>query len=133
MATQYVYAAAVPNRTLTAKLYNLSLVLQNTAVTTAEDIANTGVYLCTFVEPTAYDGIFRIILTDDATGLGVATWQAVQRQRSHLAAVQAFNAVADGGQHALNLVVFAFCQCEAQAALASLLSRKGRHWLGAVI
>ena len=77
MATQYVYAAAVPNRTLTAKLYNLSLVLQNTAVTTAEDIANTGVYLCTFVEPTAYDGIFRIILTDDATGLGVATWQAV--------------------------------------------------------
>ena len=55
----------------------MSLVLQNTAVTTAEDIANTGVYLCTFVEPTAYDGIFRIILTDDATGLGVATWQAV--------------------------------------------------------
>ena len=77
MATQYVYAAAVPNRTLTAKLYDLSLDPQNIAVTTAEDIANTGVYLCTFVEPTAYDGIFRIILTDDATTLGVATWQAV--------------------------------------------------------
>lgn len=77
MATQYVYAAAAPGRTLTTKLYDLSMTVLNTAVSTTEEVANSGIYLITFVEPSAYSGTFRIVVTDDVTGYGIATYQVV--------------------------------------------------------
>ena len=77
MATQTVILAAAPNRALTARLYSLAMVLENTALTTTEVVANTGVYRASFTEPTAYSGSYRVVVIDDLTGLGVATYEAV--------------------------------------------------------
>ena len=77
MATQTVILAAAPNRALTARLYSLAMVLENTALTTTEVVANTGVYRASFIEPTAYSGSYRVVVIDDLTGFGVATYEAV--------------------------------------------------------
>ena len=77
MATQNVILAAAPNRALTARLYSLAMVLENTALTTTEVVANAGVYRASFTEPTAYSGSYRVVVIDDLTGLGVATYEAV--------------------------------------------------------
>lgn len=77
MATQTVILAAAPNRALTARLYSLAMVLENTALTTTEVVANTGVYRASFTEPTAYSGSYRVVVIDDLTGVGVATYEAV--------------------------------------------------------
>ena len=53
------------------------MVLENTALTTTEVVANTGVYRASFTEPTAYSGSYRVVVIDDLTGLGVATYEAV--------------------------------------------------------
>lgn len=76
MATQTVILAAAPNRAVTAKLYTLAMVLENTALTTTEVVANSGVYRASFTEPTAYSGLYRITVTDDLTGFGIATYAA---------------------------------------------------------
>ena len=74
--SQYVTAAAVPNRTLTAKLLTDALTLQETAASVVELATTSGVYTVTFSSGTL-TGSYRLLLTDSATGLGVASWLAV--------------------------------------------------------
>lgn len=74
MSSQYVYASAAAGQTLTAKLYNASMVLQATAATVTEPITTSGVYLSTFTEGSALDGTYRLVLSN-AAGLSFATWE----------------------------------------------------------
>ena len=76
MATQFVYAGAAPGRAVTARLYSLTMVLQDTALATVES-TNTGVYLAQFVAPSAFTGRYRMVIIDDLTGLGIANWEVV--------------------------------------------------------
>ena len=76
MANQFVYAGAAPGRAVTARLYSLTMVLQDTALATVES-TNTGVYLAQFVAPSAFTGRYRMVIIDDLTGLGIANWEVV--------------------------------------------------------
>ncbi len=76
MSSQYVYASAAAGQTLTAKLYNASMVLQATAASVTEPITTSGVYYCTFTEGSALDGTYRLVLSN-AAGLSFATWEVV--------------------------------------------------------
>ena len=76
MATQYVMTPAVPNRSLSAKLYSDAMVEQASASSITESIANSGIYEVVFTEASALAGDFRIVITDILTGYGVATYEA---------------------------------------------------------
>ena len=73
--SQYITTPAVPNRTLTAKLLTDALTLQEAAATVVELATTSGIYTVTFTSGTL-DGTYRLLMTDSATGLGVASWQA---------------------------------------------------------
>ena len=64
MATQYVMTPAVPNRSLSAKLYSDAMVEQSSASSITESIANSGIYEVVFTEASALAGDFRIVITD---------------------------------------------------------------------
>ena len=76
MATQYVMTPAVPNRSLSAKLYSDAMVEQASASSITESIANSGIYEVVFTEASALAGDFRIVITDILTGYGVASYEA---------------------------------------------------------
>lgn len=76
MANQFVYAGAAPGRAVTARLYSLTMVLQDTATATVES-TNTGVYLAQFVAPSVFTGRYRLVIIDDLTGLGIANWEVL--------------------------------------------------------
>ncbi len=76
MANQFVYAGAAPGRVVTARLYSLTMVLQDTATATVES-TNTGVYLAQFVAPSVFTGRYRLVIIDDLTGLGIANWEVL--------------------------------------------------------
>jgi len=67
---------AVPNRSLSAKLYSDAMVEQASASSITESIANSGIYEVVFTEASALAGDFRIVITDILTGYGVATYEA---------------------------------------------------------
>ncbi len=74
MATQTVTAAAVPNRTLSAALYSQAMALVATASSVSEALALSGVYQITFSEAAALSGSYRLVIVDDLTGYGVASY-----------------------------------------------------------
>ena len=76
MVTQYVMTPAVPNRSLSAKLYTTAMVEQATASSITETVSNSGIYEVAFTEASALSGDFRIVITDIATGYGVASYEA---------------------------------------------------------
>ena len=76
MATQYVMTPAVPNRSLSAKLYTTAMVEQATASAITETVSNSGIYEVAFTEASALSGDFRIVITDILTGYGVASYEA---------------------------------------------------------
>ena len=76
MATQYVMTPAVPNRSLSAKLYTTAMVEQATASSITETVSNSGIYEVVFTEASALSGDFRIVITDILTGYGVASYEA---------------------------------------------------------
>ncbi len=76
MATQYVMSPAVPNRSLSAKLYSDAMVEQASASSITETVANSGIYEVVFTEASALSGDFRIVITDILTGYGVASYEA---------------------------------------------------------
>ena len=76
MATQYVMTPAVPNRSLSAKLYTTAMVEQATASSITETVSNSGIYEVVFTEASALAGDFRIVITDILTGYGVASYEA---------------------------------------------------------
>lgn len=76
MATQTITTPATPSRTLSAKLYSTSMVEQATASSVSETLADSGVYSVVFTEAAAIVGNYRLLLTDVATGIGVASWEA---------------------------------------------------------
>jgi len=76
MSTQYVMTPAVPNRSLSAKLYSDAMVEQASASSITESIANSGIYEVVFTEASALAGDFRIVITDILTGYGVASYEA---------------------------------------------------------
>jgi len=76
MATQYVMTPAVPNRSLSAKLYTTAMVEQATASSITETVSNSGIYEVVFAEASALAGDFRIVITDILTGYGVASYEA---------------------------------------------------------
>ena len=76
MATQYVMTPAVPNRSLSAKLYTTAMVEQATASSITETVSNSGIYEVVFAEASALSGDFRIVITDILTGYGVASYEA---------------------------------------------------------
>ena len=76
MATQYVMTPAVPNRSLSAKLYSDAMVEQASASSITESITNSGIYEVVFTEASALSGSFRLVITDILTGYGVASYEA---------------------------------------------------------
>lgn len=76
MATQYVMSPAVPNRSLSAKLYSDAMVEQASASSITETVANSGIYEVVFTEASAISGDFRLVITDILTGYGVASYEA---------------------------------------------------------
>jgi hypothetical protein len=76
MATQYVMTPAVPNRSLSAKLYTTAMVEQATASSITETVSNSGIYEVVFTEASALSGSFRLAITDILTGYGVASYEA---------------------------------------------------------
>lgn len=76
MATQYVMSPAVPNRSLSAKLYSDAMVEQASASSITETVANSGIYEVAFTEASAISGDFRLVITDILTGYGVASYEA---------------------------------------------------------
>lgn len=76
MATQYVMTPAVPNRSLSAKLYTTEMVEQATASSITETVSNSGIYEVVFTEASALSGGFRLVITDILTGYGVASYEA---------------------------------------------------------
>lgn len=76
MATQYVMTPAVPNRSLSAKLYTTAMVEQATASSITETVSNSGIYEVVFTEASALSGGFRLVITDILTGYGVASYEA---------------------------------------------------------
>ena len=77
MATQYVMTPAVPNRSLSAKLYTTAMVEQATASSITETVSNSGIYEVVFTEASALSGNFRLVITDTLTGYGVASYEAL--------------------------------------------------------
>ncbi len=73
---QYVMTPAVPNRSLSAKLYTTAMVEQATASSITETVANSGIYEVAFTEASALAGDFRLVITDILTGYGVASYEA---------------------------------------------------------
>lgn len=76
MATQYIMSPAVPNRSLSAKLYSDAMVEQASASSITETVANSGIYEVVFTEASAISGDFRLVITDILTGYGVASYEA---------------------------------------------------------
>ena len=74
--SQYIQAAAVPSRTLTAILLNSSLATVATAATVVEYGTDTGLYTVSFAGD-ALTGSYRLLLTDSATSIGVAQYEAL--------------------------------------------------------
>jgi hypothetical protein len=67
---------AVPNRSLSAKLYTTAMVEQATASSITETVSNSGIYEVVFTEASALSGSFRLAITDILTGYGVASYEA---------------------------------------------------------
>ena len=76
MATQYIMSPAVPNRSLSAKLYSDAMVEQASASSITETVANSGIYEVVFTEASVISGDFRLVITDILTGYGVASYEA---------------------------------------------------------
>ncbi len=74
--SQYIQAAAVPSRTLTAILLNSSLATVATAATVVEYGTDSGLYTVSFAGDTL-TGSYRLLLTDSATSIGVAQYEAL--------------------------------------------------------
>jgi hypothetical protein len=77
MANQYIHAPAAPGRAVTAKLWNLPLTLEYASVAAVEIIPNAGIYLVDIAGGLPLAGEYRLIMQDDLTGYGIATYQVV--------------------------------------------------------